>query len=164
MYAEAKIELGEIDDSVLEAINQVRARAYGVDVADTGKYPVVTSKDQQKLRTIVRMERRVEFAKEGLRYMDLIRWKLMDIVMNKKVYIMLYPSSLLIEKVVNEGDWFWPFAPEIDENGLADFSRMEAAGKITSIAQKKWDKRQYLWPIPTTEVQINPNMKQNPDY
>lgn len=164
MYAEAKIELGQIDDSVLDAINQVRARAYGVDVTNTGRYPAVTLKDQQKLRTIVRMERRVEFAKEGLRYMDLMRWKLMDVVMNKKVYIMLYPSSLLIEKVVNEGDWFWPFAPEIDEYGLADFSRMEAAGKIVAAAQKKWDKRQNLWPIPTTEVLINSNMKQNSGY
>lgn len=24
--------------------------------------------------------------------------------------------------------------------------------------------RQYLWPIPTTEIQINTNMKQNPNY
>ena len=58
----------------------------------------------------------------------------------------------------------WPVAPEIDENGLADFSKIEAAGKIAVVAQKKWDNRQYLWPIPTTEILINPNMKQNPDY
>lgn len=31
MYAEAKIELGEIDASVHDAMNAVRARAYGVD-------------------------------------------------------------------------------------------------------------------------------------
>ena len=43
--------------------------------------------------------------------------------MSKKFYMMLYPSSLLIEKVVNTGDWFWPFAPDIDEDGLADFSK-----------------------------------------
>lgn len=96
--------------------------------------------------------------------MDLMRWKLMDKVMSKKVYMMLYPASLLIEKVVSQGDWFWPFAPDIDENGLADFSKLEAAGKIASIAEKKWDDRQYLWPIPTTEIQINTNMKQNPNY
>ena len=36
MYAEAKMELNEIDDSVLEAINRVRARAYGVEVSATG--------------------------------------------------------------------------------------------------------------------------------
>ena len=88
----------------------------------------------------------------------------MDKVMSKKVYMMLYPASLWIEKVVSQGDWFWPFAPDIDENGLADFSKLEAAGKIASITEKKWDDRQYLWPIPTTEIQINTNMKQNPNY
>ena len=137
----------------------VYIRTYTVD-----QYPAVTETSQEKLRTILRTERRMEFPKEGLRYMDLMRWKLIDKVMSKKVYMMLYPSSLLIEKVVNEGDWFWPFAPDIDENGLADFTKMEAAGKIAVVATKNWDERQYLWPIPTTEIQINPNMKQNPGY
>lgn len=164
MYAEAKIELNQIDQSVLDAINEVRARAYGVNKSAVDQYPAVTETSQEKLRTILRTERRMEFPKEGLRYMDLMRWKLMDKVMSKKVYMMLYPSSLLIEKVVNEGDWFWPFAPDIDENGLADFTKMEAAGKIAVVATKNWDERQYLWPIPTTEIQINPNMKQNPGY
>lgn len=164
MYAEAKIELNQIDQSVLDAMNEVRARAYGVDKSAVDQYPAFTSMDQQTLRSQLRMERRMEFANEGLRYMDLMRWKLMDKVMSKKVYMMLYPASLLIEKVVSQGDWFWPFAPDIDENGLADFSKLEAAGKIASIAEKKWDDRQYLWPIPTTEIQINTNMKQNPNY
>ena len=164
MYAEAKIELNQIDQSVLDAMNEVRARAYGVDKSAVDQYPAFTSTDQTTLRKQLRMERRMEFPKEGLRYMDLMRWKLMDKVMSKKVYMMLYPSSLLIEQVVSQGDWFWPFAPEIDEDGLADFTAMEAAGKIAVIATKNWDERQYLWPIPTTEVQINPNMKQNPGY
>lgn len=164
MYAEAKIELNNIDQSTLDAINIVRARAYGVNYTDTADYPAVTTMDQSLLRTILRTERRIEFANENLRYMDLIRWKLMDKVMTKKVYMMLYPSSDLIEKVIDQGDWFWPYAPDIDENGLADFTKMEADGKIAVIATKSWDARQYLWPIPNTEIQINPNMEQNPGY
>jgi hypothetical protein len=27
-----------------------------------------------------------------------------------------------------------------------------------------WNNRQYLWPIPTQEIQINKNMKQNEGY
>lgn len=46
MYAEAKMELNEIDDSVLEAINRVRARAYGVEVSATGQYPAVAEREQ----------------------------------------------------------------------------------------------------------------------
>ena len=65
-YAEAKIELGQIDATVLNAINQVRARAYGVAVGQTTLYPAVTTTNAAELRKIVRRERRVEFVKEGL--------------------------------------------------------------------------------------------------
>lgn len=164
MYAEAKIELKEIDQSVLDAINQVRARAYGVDYTDTNNYPEVTTTDQQKLRTILRTERRVEFAKEGLRYMDLVRWKIASKALSRPIYGMLYPVSLLQEKVVKKGLWFWPSKPQIDEDGIPDFSAMEVAGLIAPISQRAWNDRQYLWPIPTKEVLINNNIKQNPGY
>ena len=141
IYAEAKIELNQIDQSVLDAMNEVRARAYGVDKSATDQYPAFQMASQEELRSQLRMERRMEL-----------------------VYMMLYPSSLLIENVVNTGDWFWAFTPDIDENGLADFTKLEAAGKIAVVATKNWNERQYLWPIPTTEVLINPNMKQNPGY
>ena len=62
MYAEAKIELGEIDQSVLDAINTVRARGYGVAVTATTAYPAVKTMDQTALRSILRVERRMEFA------------------------------------------------------------------------------------------------------
>ncbi len=163
-YAEAKIEMNEIDQSVLDAMNTVRARAYGVDKEQTDKYPAFTNVGQDKLRVQLRTERRVEFPNEYLRYHDLLRWKLAEVVMTRKVYGMLYPSSMLVSEVVNKGDWFWAFAPDIDENGLPDFSALEAAGKIIPIAQRAWTNRQYLWPIPTNEVLINENMKQNPGY
>lgn len=164
MYAEAKIELGQIDESVLNAINQVRARAYGVDVADTGQYPAVTTTDQSRLRNIIRVERRVEFANEGLRYMDLVRWKLASKALTRPNYGMLYPVSLLREKVVDKGLWFWPSIPDIDEDGIADFSAMEKAGLIAPLSPRLWNDRQYLWPIPTKEILINENIKQNPGY
>lgn len=75
-YAEAKIEAGQIDNTVLDAINDVRSRAYGTTLADTDHYPAVTSADQSALREIVRKERRVELAFEGLRWFDVKRWKI----------------------------------------------------------------------------------------
>lgn len=164
MYAEAKIELNEIDESVLNAINQVRARAYGVDVSATSEYPAVTETNQQKLRTILRMERRMELANEGLRYMDLIRWRLLEKIMNMRNYGILYPAEDLREKVTSKGHWFWASAPDIDENGLPDFSKMEKTGLISSLSQRSFNERQYLWPIPTKEILINNNIKQNPGY
>lgn len=161
MYAEAKIELGEIDNSVLNAINQVRQRAYN----DTGmNYPEVTTMDQSKLRRIVRIERRMEFALEGLRYMDIIRWKLAEKVLNIPNYGMLDVVELR-EKVVKQGLWFFPETPDIDEDGIADFSPMYNAGLIKRLNLKTFDaSRQYLWPIPSKEIIINSNLTQNPNY
>lgn len=164
MYAEARIELNQIDQSVLDAINQVRARAYGVDYTQTDAYPAVTTTDQQKLRSILRAERRMEFAKEGLRYMDLVRWKIAGKALTRPNYGMLYPVSLLQEKVVDKGLWFWPETPAIDEDGIPDFSAMETAGLIAPMSQRMWNDRQYLWPIPTKEILINDNLVQNPGY
>lgn len=164
MYAESKIELNEIDQSVLDAINSVRARAYGVDKSETAKYPAVTTTDQTELRKIVRIERRMEFANEGLRYMDLVRWKLATKALSTKNYGMLYPASLLIDKVCSKGGWFWPETPKIDDDGIPDFSKMENEGLIQVLSQRSWNDRQYLWPIPTTEVLINKNLKQNEGY
>ncbi|TAJ11315.1 RagB/SusD family nutrient uptake outer membrane protein [Marinilabiliaceae bacterium JC017] len=88
-YAEAKIEGGDIDQSVLDAINSVRARAYGVALAEVGKYPEITILNQDELRKIVRNERRVEFAMEGRRWYDIKRWRIAhgsNGVMNGKVF------------------------------------------------------------------------------
>ena len=164
MYAEAKIEQGKIDETVLNAINQVRARAYGVNIGETNKYPAVITTDQAELRRIVRLERRVEFANEGLRYHDVIRWRLASKLFKTKNYGLLYPADLLREKVTSQGLWFWPSTPRIGEDGLVDFSEMEDAGQIAVLAERMWDDRQYLWPIPTEEILINPNMKQNEGY
>jgi hypothetical protein len=164
MYAEAKIELNQIDQSVLDAINQVRARAYGVNKADVGSYPAVTTTDQTTLRKILRIERRMEFAKEGLRYMDLIRWKLATKALTTKIYGLLYPASLLVENVVNKGGWFWPRTPQIDDDGIPDFTEMEKSNEVMVLSQRNWNDRQYLWPIPTKEIFINPNLVQNPGY
>lgn len=164
MYAEAKIELNEIGQSVIDAMNSVRARAYGVDKSSTSKYPAFTIKSQTEMRRELRMERRMEFAKEHLRYQDLIRWRLMGDAMTKKAYGMLYPSSECLKQVVKAKKWFWPVAPEVDENGIVDFSKLEETGLVQVLSQRRWDDRQYLWPIPTKEIQINPNMTQNPGY
>lgn len=164
MYAEAKVELGEIDQSVLDAINQVRARAYKVSASQTDAYPAVTSLDQQFLKKIIKMERRMEFAFEGVRYSDIIRWKIAEKVLNRDIYGMLDPAELR-KKIVNEGLWFFPMTPEIDEDGIADLSPMFEQGLIKRLAIRKFDApKQYLWPIPTKEILINPNLTQNPGY
>lgn len=162
IYAEAKIELNDIDQSVLDAINQVRARAYKTEI-DATTYPKVITTAQDKLRKILRAERRMEFALEGLRYMDLIRWKIAEKALNTPNYGLLNPADL-ITKVVDPGKWFLPEPPAIDDDGIPDFSSLSSQGLIKQIAVRKFDaKKQYLWPIPSTEV-LTSGLTQNPKY
>jgi len=164
MYAEAKTELGEIDQTMLDAsINKVRARAYKVAVTDKTKYPAVTSTDKAVVRKAVRIERRMELVLEGRRYEDLIRWKLADKLLSKDMYGMLDPADLRT-KVVNKGLWFFPETPQIDEDGDADFETMYNAGLVKLCAVRNFPSHQYLWPIPTKEILINSNLSQNQGY
>lgn len=77
MYAEAKEELGQMDESVWnKTIRPIRERA-GFKDADALNYPSTGD-----LRTIVRRERRCELAIEGLRLYDIRRWKTIEDVLN----------------------------------------------------------------------------------
>jgi hypothetical protein len=156
-YAEAKIELGEIDATVLDAINQVRARAYGVTLAQTTLYPAITTTDVTALRKVVRRERRVEFVREGLRYMDLIRWKLAEKALTTPVIGLPDPANQ------DRGKWPFPGITPIDADGIASYSGFGTDVKI--LVNRSFDKnKQYLWPIPAVERRVNTNITQNPNY
>lgn len=150
-YAEAKIELNEIDASVLDAINQLRARAYNVTVGETDEYPEITTTDQAELRKIIRRERKVELAGEGLRLFDIRRWNIAHIVMPGTIYGR--PA----------GDFSLMGIPVFDENGNPDYSAYET--HLKTIEDRAFDaSRDYLWPIPQKEINLNTNIVQNPNY
>jgi len=93
--AEALIELGKQDEA-LPIINQVRARAANStarlkqeDGSFTSNYLVHTYQPgvnctwtQDFARQALRWERRLEFAMEGSRLFDLVRWGIADVYMN----------------------------------------------------------------------------------
>jgi hypothetical protein len=164
MYAEAKIELNEIDQTMLDAtINKVRARAYKVAVTDKAKYPAVSGTDQDKIRKSLRIERRMEFAFENRRYEDIVRWKLAEKVLNRNIYGMLDVADLRL-KVIKPGLWFFPQTPEIDDDGAAIFEPIYNSGLIKRLAIRNYPAKQYVWPIPSKEILINSNLKQNSGY
>lgn len=77
MYAEAKTELGEMNETVWnKTIRPIRERA-GFTDASALNYPA--SGDMQ---TIVRRERRCELAIEGTRLYDIRRWKTIETALN----------------------------------------------------------------------------------
>ena len=68
---------------------------------------------QDKLREFIRNERRVELAGEGLRYYDILRWRIAEKVLNKEIVSYEIPGVLplkIIEtRVFNPNKHYvWP--------------------------------------------------------
>ena len=144
MYAESKIELNEIDATVTAAINAIRAR---------GGQPATALASQSDLRTLVRRERAVEFASEGLRLFDLRRWD-------------IYAKANSVPIVGISLDPAVPAArPVFDANNIPDYAtsinqriRFRAQTRANTNAKYK------LWPIPQSEIDNNPGLTQNPGW
>lgn len=134
-YAEAKIELNQIDNTVYDAINQVRLRA-GLPSVDRSKYI-----SQAQTRELVRRERRVELAMEGLRWFDIQRWKIGDQVMNGPVYGARIST--------------------IDATGKVTYTSADHA----KIEERVFDPaKNYLWPLPQNQLDLAKKLTQNPGY
>lgn len=154
IYAEAKIEMGDIDNSVLDALNQVRARAYGANLSETDQYPAITTQDQNELRRELRYERKVELANEGFRLFDLRRWGIADEVMN----------GTLIGRPVGTYESI-PAPPTISRNVGHHPDYSEFQDLYRNVEQRSFNtNRDWLWPIPQTEINVNDNISQNPGY
>lgn len=130
-YAEAKIEANQIDQSVLDAINQIRQRP------DVNMPPYSNISSQEELRKIVRDERLMELPFEGLRYFDIRRWRIAEEVMPGPLMGMTYID-------INDGS-----LKTISVSGFVRTFRAD---------------RDYLWPIPQTELDVNKNLIQNPHW
>lgn len=145
MYAEAKMELNEIDGTVLSALNAVRIRA---------GQPTVTTTNQAALRTIIRRERAVEFAGEGLRLFDLRRW---DIYGKANSFPVV--GAALDPAVA-------PATPTFDADNVPNYtSSINQRIRFRNQTRNNADDRFKLWPLPTFEVDVNPaGMKQNPGW
>lgn len=105
-FAEAKIELGQIDQDVIKAIDKVRVRGGIPTLMDT--YHRLLSQDE--MRVIVRRERRVELVFENKRYWDLIRWRTAMTVLNQPAYgvtITVNNGKLTLTKVVAHTSQFF---------------------------------------------------------
>ncbi len=142
MYAEAKIELNQIDASVLSAINLVRARA---------GQPIAVAGSQTQMRQLVRRERAVEFAGEGLRLFDLRRWDIYGKANSGPVVGAAFDPLVA------------PATPVFDVNDIPDYAasisqRIRFRNQVRNNSNPKFK----LWPIPQFEIDVNPNgIKQN---
>ncbi|MDR6782817.1 hypothetical protein ABIE26_000696 [Pedobacter africanus] len=194
--AEAKAELGTITQNDLNnTVNKLRARVgmpnmnigAGLDPVLAAQYPNVTGSNVNVLLEI-RRERRVELAGEGLRFDDLMRWKVGKLLQNNQQG--MYIPALGAYDVTGDGvEDIAVLASPSDEapiaglpgavkSGLAKYYLKDAAGKDNTfylsggnsgyvvftrdrVQPRTFIEPQYYYrPIPRQQTLLNPNLKQ----
>lgn len=134
-YAEASIELNELDDAV-SALNQIRRRA-GMPEFNAGM-------GQAALREEYRNERRVEMAFEEQRFFDVRRWMTAPTELS---------SNAIGINIYLKGE------SRTDPSTWHDY-RYETH----SIQDRTWDDKLYFMPISRDETNRNLKLEQNPGY
>lgn len=166
-YAEAKIELNELDASVYDAINQVRNRSGMPDVADYRKG------SQELMRQLVRRERKVELIMEGLHFADMRRWKTGDIENDSPSYGYPLAQSYDENGYIISGGYddvtpdMIPDFHKTERHNLNDIPSYDAYIDKLKVRDRNrfWDDKFYLFPIPQAEIDRNPNLApQNQGY
>lgn len=142
-YAEAENELNGPSAVVYDLLDQVRLRAGHVAV-DRSKYGT-----QDKLRELIRRERTVEFAGEGLRRADILRWK--------------DASGKMVAETVLNGP-LNRISGTIDNNNNDPYTRATIATKVEFIEERSFKPHNRYMPIPQSARDANPNLSQNQGY
>lgn len=155
-YAEAKIELNELDESVYSAINQVRNRAGMPNVSQD------RIGNQNKMLQLVRNERKVEFALEGLHQVDMRRWGIGDLENGQPSYGLPLPT-VRYEGMVSTDIPNFKKTERHDLNNIATYDSYVEKLKVRD-RNRFWDKKFNLFPIPQVELDRNPNLTQNEGY
>ena len=125
LRAEALVETGGSTDEAKSLIKVIRDRAGNTNVIDK----MSAERYNGSLRDLVRNERRVELAQEGLRFADIRRWYILLDVMNKPI----------------EGIEYRDFS-----SGTPKHTVLIPAERDAYTAKDFW------WPIPQAEIDLNP--------
>ncbi|QCR22268.1 RagB/SusD family nutrient uptake outer membrane protein [Pontibacter sp. SGAir0037] len=139
-YAEARMEQGKLTQNDLDiSINLLRDRVgmKHMELSELANHGL-------DVREEIRRERRVELALEGQRWFDLMRWK---------------QGSKLAEDVKGmKKSW------AANQSHVANFAQ-DQNGYIVAFSGRTFvAPRNYLWPVPLAQLQLNPNLGQNPGW
>ena len=176
-YAEALYELdGKISDSDLNnTINLVRKRAHIANLTNT----LVTSNGLD-MKEEIRRERTLELYGEGFRVSDLCRWGIAEKELARPTctFYVTYngiPTKLATEnnpanpskKIYNAAVWankgYVTTKDEDQSTYTAGMPKVKVGALITETANNRiFAKKNYLHPIPSNELSLNSELKQNP--
>ncbi|MCD7816249.1 MAG: RagB/SusD family nutrient uptake outer membrane protein [Bacteroides sp.] len=143
-YVEAVYELqGNISDTDLKYLNEVRTRVNPNMPELTNAF---VSQHGLSMREEIRRERTVELFLEGFRIDDLKRWA-------------TAPKEMVEDQlgVKVTGTWF-------ETNWAAQSRQLNADGCIILYDGRTWSDKLYLYPLPSDQLQLNPQLGQNPGW
>ncbi len=182
-YAEAKAEMGTLTQGDLDqSVNALRQRVgmpfLNLANANTNVDPILQSRyssvSGSNLGVLleIRRERRVELVMEGFRYDDLMRWKAGNLLENH-FQGMYFPGlgTFDLDGDGNDDIELFQGSPTtglqpVEIGGVLNFSNGNS-GNIVPFADrtKSFDEsRDYLYPIPSGDILLNPNLSQNPNW
>lgn len=149
-FAEAKAELGTLTNADLDnSINKLLDRAGLPDMTVNPEADPANNMGVSNLLWEIRRCRRCELMFDNwTRYWDLIRWHKLDLLDSGK-----HPNIYLGANLKHVP------SPEVDVN-----SDGYMIGSNTLNQPRIYDSKYYFYPIPTTQLTLNPNMKQNPGW
>lgn len=153
-YAEAKIELNRMSDDgglTYQCINELRNRAGMPDISAD------RIGNQNKMRQLVRRERKVELIHEGLHFADMRRWGIGDIENDSPSY------GIPINRYSNLSSNDVPYFKKTERHDLNDIASYDAYKSKLAVRDesRRWEAKYALWPIPQDELYVAPNLGQN---
>nr|WP_321376653.1 RagB/SusD family nutrient uptake outer membrane protein [uncultured Bacteroides sp.] len=181
IYAEATCELGNgsISDADLDySINKVRARG-GVAPLNAALIAKAASLGGQlTFLGEIRRERAVELYGEGQRLADLCRWGIAEQELAGQprcgAYIEYNGTDSYLKTLINPTDnkpvyVASSYAGLINDHKItysyAGLTPTEPGAIVVELAaNRKFALKNYLQPIPTDQIKLNPNLKQNPSW
>lgn len=173
IYAEAKAELGECTQEVLDkTVNKLRDR---VDMPHLTTEPSVDPMaivngnpcygyEVKPLLYEIRRERKIELAFEDFRWDDICRWKAGKLVENPKTMLGMVLNADVIKQYTQNNGGVNPFEG-VNKKTITDWNGTKELLQPYDVATRTWNDRLYLDPLPMEQTTLNPNLlPQNPGW
>ncbi len=157
-YAEALYELnGSLTDAEMdESINLVKIRAGLPPISNA-----FLAENDMDILTEIRRERTIElFAESSTRYTDLRRWGIAEAELGKTIFGAVIEGTAYENDVTLYDPAKYGFPEEATETGVGQRKCLV----VQPSSVRNFARHNYLFPLPTSQTSLNPNLKQNPGY
>lgn len=159
-YAEAANETGKSEES-LAVLKAIRQRA-GIEAGTDGMYGLKSGMTREEMREAILDEKYIEFMFEGKRFWDLRRHRMLNKLDGMRKYGIMamkvngHTYDQVTQDDISKGNSF-QLLPE-------DFEYQVVELITTGPTQMVMPDKYYFFPIQLSNINQNPNLKQNKDW